>query len=297
MDLGQWMRSLRKEQKLDIRTLSERTGVEVSTISRVETAQTQVTLIIAIRLCEGLGVNAVDVLTAVRGKRPFAGDREPMRGVEAVPTMDDVEQFLTYFHRNKEGGKVWLSDLLNRVVVMGKNTEGDPEGEVSQFIVPADIHKLLFDSPVYRFEIQYPSAITASGILAIYQHGAMLTPMEIREYIKKVRREKQVTIARLEQAAKLSPSVLSRLESAEIEQIKLADVLVLDEQLGQEGTLLLMYWSVYSFYERLVRRDATSAEQDMKLASIFITTCRWLQFMNPQDVSWISNVRSYEKMV
>jgi transcriptional regulator with XRE-family HTH domain len=292
MNFGEWIRSLRKVQKLDIRTLAERSGVEVSTISRVENERTQVTLLIAIRLCEGLGVTVSDVLSVVYGEGTFNGAQESMTEADALPTEYDVEQFLNYLHTNTGEGKAWLTDLLNRVVSMTRSTERS--ADVSKLFVPEDIHKLLIDSPVYRFEIQYPSAIKANDILAIHQRGGMLTLAEISEYSKKLRREKQVTLARLEQAAKLSPSVLSRLESPVIEQIKLADILMLDEQLGQGGTLLSMYWRVYSFYEKLVRLNGPSANQEMRLASIFITICRWLQFTNRQDISWMSKIRSYE---
>src|SRR5260370_27511004 len=294
MNFGEWIRSLRKEQKLDIRKLAEQSGVEVSTISRVENERTQVTLLIAIRFCEGLGATVSDVLTVVCGERMFSDAQEPMTEADAIPTEDDVERFLNYLHSHIEEGWAWLTSLLNRIVSMTGSTERT--ADVSQLFVPGHIQKLLIDSPVYRFEIQYPSTITANDILVIYQHAGMLNLSDVSEYSKKLRREKQVTRARLEQVAKLSPNVLSRLESPVIEQIKLADVLMLDEQLGQGGTLLSMYWKVYSFYEKLVRRDGPSADQEMKLASIFITICRWLQFTNRQDISWMSNVRSYEKM-
>jgi len=296
LEFGRWIRSLRKERQLDIRSLAERTGVEVSTISRVENARTQVTLLTAIRLCEGLGKDVSDVFTVLRGKPMNKDVEERVTGADAVPNMGDVEQFLTYFQSNKEEGKIWFSDLLNRVVSMSRGDEGSARGNLSRVFVPEDIHKLLFDSPFYRFEIQYPPTIAARDIFTIYQHGGMLTLIDIGEYVKKVRRDRQVTLARLEQEANITQSILSRLESTVIEQIKLADVFMLDTQLGQEGTLLSMYWSVYSFYERLYRRHAASAEQNLKLVSIFILTCRWLQFMNPQDITWISNVRSYERL-
>lgn len=295
INFGLWIRSLRKEQQLDIRTLSERTGVEVSTISRVENARTQVTLLTAVRLCEGLGKEVADVLTVLHGNPTLKVIEEQVTGTDAVPTMSDVEQFLAYFHRSKE--KTWFSDLLNKADALSKGNEGSARGTLSHVFVPEDMHKLLLDSPFYRFEIQYPPTIAANDIFTIYQHGGMLTLIDIGEYVKKVRREKQVTLAQLEQAANITQSIRSRLESTVIEQIKLADVFMLDEQLGQEGTLLSMYWSVYSFYARLFRRHAASAEQNLKLASIFILTCRWLQFMNPQDITWISAMRSNERLV
>ncbi len=295
MDFGEWIRSLRKERKLDIQSLAERSGVKASTISRAENARTQVTLPTAIRLCEGLGVTVEDVLNVVYGNHAIPDDQEQQSVTPAVPTIRDVEQFLSYFRRNEEKGKVWLTDLLNKIVSMSRSVPEGVEGGTFRLFVPEDIQKLLLDTPIYRFEVQYPPAMASNDILLIYQHGGVLTLTDVGEYIKKLRRERQVTLEQMVQRVKLSPSILSRLESGFTEQIKLADVLLLDKQLGQEGTLLSMYWGAYSSYERVIRHSAASAEQDLKLTMLFIIVCRWLQFINPQDVSWMRNVNSYGK--
>jgi len=114
--------------------------------------------------------------------------------------------------------------------------------------------------------------------------------------VKKLRRERQVTLEQLEQSIKLSPSILSRLETGYTEQIKLVDVLMLDRHLAQNGTLLSMYWEAYSCYLQIVRRQPAFAERNLKLATLFVVACRWLQLMNPLDVSWMRNERSYEKL-
>jgi transcriptional regulator with XRE-family HTH domain len=297
MNFGEWIRMLRKQHNYDIRTLAEQSGVEASTISRVENERTQVTLLIAIRLCEGLGVSVSDVLTEVYGVEPFKSAREGAVGSGAAPTEDDVEQFLSYYRDHRKEARNWLTDLLNKVNSMNGNPARTLKPSSSRFFGPEDIQKLLFDSTLYRFEIQYPPALTADQILAIYERGSMLTLTDIAEFTKKLRREKQVTLAKLERGARISQNMLSRLESPFIEQIKLADVVMFDELLERGGTLLKMYWSVYSFYQRLVRRSASTADQEMKLASIFVVICRWLQFLSPQDTSWMEHVRAFEKLV
>ena len=292
MNFGDLVRSLRKAQGLDIQTLAERSGVETSTISRVENARTQVTILTAIRLVEGLGASLADVVAGViPGRSPESGQQLTVDG-HAVPTVSDVEQFLAYFQGNPEEGKIWLADLLNKVASANRSASQAVGGETARPFGHQDIHKLLFDSPVYRFEIQYPPECSASDILSIYRCGGILTLVDIGEYIRKVRREKQVTLAHLERVTKFSQGVLSRLESPVVEHLKLTDILVLDQQLGQEGTLLSMFWEVYTFFERLLRRHPDSAELDMKLTSIFVTTCRWLQALNPEDRSWMEYMGS-----
>ncbi len=296
MEFGEWIRLLRKERKLDIQSLAERSGVEASTISRAENARTQVTLLTAIRLCEGLEITSADILKTVYGEHSSKSVQAPLSVTPAVPKMSDVENFLSYYHGNEGEGKLWLADLLNRAVTMSRSTSQVQENGPLRLIVPEDIQKLLLESPVYRFEVQYPPAMSSDDIFTIYRCGGMLTLTDLGEYMKKLRRERQVTLEQMEQSVKLSPSILSRLETGYTEQIKLVDVLMLDRHLGQGGTLLSMYWEAYSCYMDIVRRQPAFAERNLKLATLFIVACRWLQLMNPQDACWIRNERSCEKL-
>lgn len=296
MDFGAWIKLLRKSRKLDIQSLADMSGVKTSTISRVENGRTQVTLLTAVRLCEGLEVTVTDVLDAIYTKHFVKGEQESLSTTPTVPTLSNVEQFLSFYHDNENEGKTWLTDLLNRVLLMNKSTSQNMKEHNFRLFVPEDIQKLLLDSPVYRFEIQYPSEMTSSDIRSIYQHGGILTLIDIGEYIKKLRREQQVTLEQMEQHIKLSPSILSRLESGFTEQIKLIDVLTLDQQLDQEGILLSMYWKTYSCYKHITGKQVNSTEHNLKLAVFFILACRWLQLIDPQDVSWARNPPSYETL-
>src|ERR1700686_4108005 len=102
MDFGKWIQSVRKERRLDMKTVAERSGVETSTISRVENSRTQVSLSVAVRLCEGLELSASDLFQVWRGRRipELEWKRDALS--EAIPTINDVEVFLQGFHRNRE---------------------------------------------------------------------------------------------------------------------------------------------------------------------------------------------------
>lgn len=285
MEFGEWIRSIRKAQKLDIRTLAGQTGVEASTISRVENTRTQVTLSTAIRICEGLGVTGSDLLEAVRGKHvPYQEDSSSTRD-KAIPTMEDVEAFLVSLQSGPPAGYHTLSSLLNKVITLRGIEAETAQWESSHTFNPEEIHRLLFHSPIYQFEVQYPPDMRIEDILTIYKRGGALTLADIGMYIKKIRREKQMTLAHLEGTAKVSTSVLSRLETGLMEQVKLADILNLDEQLEQDGKLLLMYWKVYRL-NNLVSHSVeaitgfsspTTVEQYEKQVSVFIVLHRWLQ--------------------
>jgi transcriptional regulator with XRE-family HTH domain len=56
LEPGTWIQSLRLAQRLTMRDLDERSGVEISTINRVENGKTQPLLLKVIFLCDALGV-------------------------------------------------------------------------------------------------------------------------------------------------------------------------------------------------------------------------------------------------
>jgi transcriptional regulator with XRE-family HTH domain len=285
MDFGEWIRSIRKAQKVDIRTLAGQTGVEASTISRVENTRTQVTLSTAIRICEGLGVTGHDLLEAVQEKHISYQKDNRLTPDETIPTLENVETFFTALHSNPQEGYYILSSLLKKVINLRGSGSETIQRESLHTFNPEGMPVLLFQSPIYQFEVQYPPDIQPKDIIAIYTQEGALTLVDIGMYIKKIRREKQITLAHLEKVAKVSSSVLSRLETGLMEQVKLADILNLDEQLGQDGKLLLMYWRAYRLNDLLSRSEKKVAnhssamlpEQYEKLTAVFIILHRWLQ--------------------
>ena len=302
MEFGQWIQHVRAEHKLDVRSLAKRTGLDASTIRRIEHARTQATLTTAIRLCEGLGVTREEVFQALLGEALPELGQEGVAAEAPVVLASDVEAFLNFFYADQQACKIWLATLLNAVVARKRVSEEGSTGNWLPLFVPEDIQKLLVDEPIYRFEVQYPPGFGAEEILRISRSGGVLTLADLGIYVKRVRREKQVTVMRLEQSMRFSTSVLSRLESGLIEHIKLIDVLALDEQLEQGGRLLAMYWGVCTFHEQMLQRQAISAKRKdalepmepdwyMKLVSVYITICRWFQAMSPADGSWIEQVR------
>jgi transcriptional regulator with XRE-family HTH domain len=302
MDFGQWIQQVRVEHKLDVRSLAKRAGLDASTIRRIEHARTQATLSTAIRLCEGLGVTQNDVFQALLGKALPELEQEGVAAEATVVLASDVEAFLNSFHADQQACKTWLSTLLNAVVALKRFSEKGSTGNWLPLFVPEDIQKLLVDESMYRFEVLFPPEFGAEEILRIYRCGGFLTLAEIGLFVKWVRREKQVTLMQLEKSMRFSTSVLSRLESGSIEQIKLIDVLALDEQLEQGGLLLAMYWGVCTCNEKMLQRHAVFAKRKdalepmkpewyLKLISVYITICRWFQAMSPGDGSWIEHVR------
>ena len=61
-DVGEYIRHLRRRQKMNLQTLSERTGLSVSTLSKLENNQIELTYAKLMIVSEGLGVNLSELI-------------------------------------------------------------------------------------------------------------------------------------------------------------------------------------------------------------------------------------------
>jgi transcriptional regulator with XRE-family HTH domain len=303
MDFGRWVRAQRERREMDVRAFARLTGVDASTISRIEQARSQVTLWTAVRMCERLNMTPADLLGALWGKRPPFAVRQKEGQEGDIVTVEDLEAFLRYMRRRWQEGCAWLTSLLNQVAAREDDGRASHGGS-APLIVPEDIEKLLQDSHLYQFKVQYPAAITAEDLWDIYLRGGALSLMDMGAYLKQARRARRVTLSDLEESGKVSASVLSRLETGSLERVKLIDVLTLDEQLGQEGKLMAMYWracilidAVARVHQRDLQTEAVGSgeglrlEQEWRLIEVFTTICRWLACLEPNDHSWMSAFR------
>jgi transcriptional regulator with XRE-family HTH domain len=301
MNFGPWVRQLRRERGLDLQTLAERTGVDTSTISRIENERTQTTLYTAIRICEGLEVTPADVTRALQGKPPVSVGEPHEAYVTDRPmlTVEDVKACVETFQADPQKGRSLLANLVTRSFGM-LDRRGATGAEVQQLVLEP-LQKFQAGAHVHECELPYPPDIEAETILSIYRSGGVLLLKDVGAYIGKVRRKKRMTLAGLEESVQISDSVLSRLEAGSVERVKLTDVLTLDGQLAQDSEILGMYWSACQFRARFLRRQtrrngpaASSVgwtEEEFKLASFLITISRWWEHLNWGDASWITGLR------
>ncbi len=303
MDFGAWVQSLRAQREMDVRTFARLVGVDGSTISRIEQARSQVTVLTAVRICEGVEAAPADLLCAMRGERPKWARGQTDIHEDVVITIKDLEALLCFLRCHWEEGCRFLTSLLNRIAAASKD-EGRVQGETVLLIVPEDIEKLLADSRLYHFKVHYPEEMKAEEIWKIYLAGGALSLVDIGVYLRQARHTRRVTLSGLEESGKLSASVLSRLEGGTLERVKLIDVLTLDEQLGQEGKILAMYWRACTLMEMVVRvrkRDSLAGvlmpaaleriEQDLKVVELFLTICRWFSCLSAPNDTWVREMR------
>ena len=164
MDFSQVVKRIRKELGFDLRTFAAQTGVDATTISRIENAKAQVTLSTAVQICEKNGISPTELYYALLGKHVlYLEQREPELD-KVIPTERDAETLIFHFRKNRHHCALYLTGILNRLVSLSKRSyKLDENGEELQF-VPESFTQLLFDAPFYRFELQYPTYLKAETI-------------------------------------------------------------------------------------------------------------------------------------
>jgi transcriptional regulator with XRE-family HTH domain len=266
IELGQWLQQERLKQGIDLRTLSEKTGIDIATISRVENLKTQATLASSVRLCEGLGVTPISLLEALERKPDKDLAAFDGLGCDGIPSLSAVQMFLSYIDDNWQAGSLLLADMFNMIASTHVLSGFTEHREVPYLFVPEDVSKLLVDLPLYRFEVVYPPRLGVESIWTIYHCRKWLTGTDVGMYIRKLRNEKRVPLMRLQHAVKISDSVLARLEEGVLERIKMNDVLMLDDYLEQHGKILAMYWQTYQLDREMTEFLTARGHQQTKVA-------------------------------
>jgi transcriptional regulator with XRE-family HTH domain len=294
INIGEWLLQVRRRRKLDLRALAAQTGLDIGTISKIENGRTQATLGTIVRAGIGLGVTANDFIHDWQGK-PFSLIHEAhLIGEKTVPTLQDVEAFVTFARTDQQAICAWVANSLNRIASL--------QGEVILPFEPEVIGKLLFGPLWLRYEVQYPPEMPAEDILDILSQNGVLILSDIGAYLRQISGKKQTTSERLGAFLKVSAKERNRLEIGPLERIKMIDVLLLDQELEQDGKIVAMYWNVYLFHEEMLRlqvhpndlsvsQGALLTEQEARAVLMFITICRWLQHISKHDPSWIHDLR------
>jgi transcriptional regulator with XRE-family HTH domain len=303
MEFGQWLQKKRLKNEMDLRTFAERVGVDMSTISRIENVRTRPTLATVIRICEALDVTPAHLLEGLQAIHHVYLEFPSAAPHGEFPTLEDIQAFVGYMSRDWCKGGLLLAGMMNTIAALQMQGRKTNQREGANFFDMHVVDQLLLDAPFYHVELRYPQEITTDEILAIYRAGAWLMAIDAGTYIRSVRRQKQVSLTRLQHAVKTSDAVLARLEEGALEHVKFVDVFMLDEQLGQGGQILALYWRVYQLREALMQFLSQSnlqqkemplptwISQEMRLILMFTILCRWFQRAYQKERDWMNELR------
>jgi transcriptional regulator with XRE-family HTH domain len=247
MEFGEWVQKVRKERRLDVRTFAEKTGVDPSTISRIENLKTEATFYTAFRIIEAMGASPIDLFAILTGKLPHLLVKRSFKeeSKHQLVTLQDVEKFVNDFVSDKDSVCRRLAEDLNYLSAKYASRDKIQNREWVAFKMSAftsgDIDRILFTSSLYyRLELKYPTHIRADDILFTYEQNGALLLNDVEVYLQ-----------RLDPHSNFAFVPLSRMmTSSSIERIKLSDVLQFDVKSEQDGRIIGMFWEVCKFYER-----------------------------------------------
>jgi transcriptional regulator with XRE-family HTH domain len=248
---GLWLRESRIQRGLDLETLSARSGVDRSSINRIEREVSQPTLLTAVRLCAGLNVGPEEVAWALQGRHLRVQSEQPNEPSELVVSVADLNLLVQLLRRDWTTARRlfvgWLNQLaqLHRDVQTTRHGVAESQwiGDGANHFRESDVDKLLADVAFYRFEIQFPPPLDGPLVAEIFRQGGAITLRDVGAYVRWLRMETRKSLADMRASVEISDSALSRLETGQLEQVRFIDLLLLDEALGAEGEVLNMSWA------------------------------------------------------
>lgn len=289
---GSLVREKRNQMRKDLKNFGSYVNVDPSSISRLESEGTEATLISAIRICEALGITPANLIKELFGNEAediFLKDEQSfLKGGKAL-TKEDLDYLMAAFDQNKLEVLGWLAALLNRIIYSREAPSNDFSSELQDLYSynASDIFKLLEDNPVYKAQLQYPLNLDPEKILGTFANGGVITFQDVGVFLKNIRSGKNITLAELGNKSKISESMLSKFEAGSIKKVKLQDIMIFDNILGQDGKLLTLYWHISKI------SDNNPPTEEPRLITIFIILFRWFQHLGLDDQNdFIEKVRN-----
>lgn len=294
LTFGEWVRNKRISRNYNLVAAARYTGVDGSTLSRIENGVTEATIDTAIRISEGFGIEFAELITDLVGREVIENIQPDSTGetkiIPNVLKIEDLEGFVSLFLRDYDRGIEILGDLLEQASEFERAPSEQP------FDYPfnrTDIHRLLLPDPIYQAELAYPSDFDDYEVLQTYHSGGVLTLADVGVYLRGKREASKRTLASMEKSAKRSASILSRLEGGELGRIKLQTALNLNQELGNPNNEILgMFWAAAQ-YQSVVSGKMSIGDHSVKLkeiGDILVTVTRWLQ-MQDNNGDWLRRLR------
>ncbi len=290
LSFGKWVREQRQKYGWNLTSAASNTGVDASTLSRIENERTQATLDTALRICEGFEVQFVDLILDLVGKEIIETiQMESNDGIEHIVNVLDLfnlDRFLILFGQDPKKGCKILGELLQIATIYEQRNS---ELKIMSFS-ENDIYRLLLPNPIYHAELAYPSDYRAQEVLQTYYNDGVVTLNDVGIYLRFRRIQSNKTLANIEGSTKRSASLLSRIEGGELGRIKLQTALNLNEELGSDKNEILgMFWAAAEYQSMVSQHSFQIDGRDVQASAVseaLVTISRWLQVQN-KSVEWI----------
>ncbi len=312
MEFGEWLENTRNERGLQTKALAALSGVDASSISRIQLKRTHATFLSAIRLCESLLVPPAQLLWELHD-RASPPPVIPDGAVVATPfalTVADINACVRLYQHDRARVDQFLADWLDQLCGLSAHAPQQEELlKPLRDICRSDPLLYVDDTLHQRRSLPYPEDIDEKQLLENYLQGGVILLKDAGMYLKKVRTTRQLTLSELELVIgkdpegipRISDSALNRLELGSSERILLRDIVLLNQELAQRDEIFGMYWRASQLYLRGQGQQTKQAtqisqisywtEQDWNCATFFVTVYRWFQYLKQQDAHLLAELR------
>lgn len=305
---GKWIQREREQKGLTIDSLSKKSGVDASTISRIENDKTLATLQTAINICGGLNTSLTRFTDSQKaGYVPSSSTSIP-REVEIIEDYsryksllksEDVRNFVVLDQTQNNRTRRILAGLM-RDVFRGLENKHEERTSTAWITRSSFSPTLLVDYyPIFRIEPLFPSELERETIWETYQLGGKLTQFAIDTYIYK----RMIQWLEFRELGRSERRLLDRLRNGAIDRIKLMEAVKLDIDLKED--LTGMAWNArriegnwiptgnFDSYDTKILRDCMWPMRMSKLVAVFVALCWWrYSVQQGTDDEWLVELRS-----
>lgn len=311
---GQWLRRSRLQRGLDLSSLATASNVDRSTINRLEREVAQPTVCTAVRLCNALQVRPPDLTLALQGRQVRPSPEFLEQRVEVLTPLDILSFVDTLSHdpqRSQDMLTEWL-DLLSALFTNASQQKQTPPNKPASLksvqLSRSFVDLLLSDVDFLRPELEFPPLADGKYVFGLYERGGAITLRDVGVYIRWKRQEQGKSLTELGRPGDISPSALSRIETGSLEQIRLGDILAIDQELNADGVIIWMCWSACSAFPHVTRQGGSSAfsgdtgavwsEREHRLALTLLAIVRWWDYLEPGNSELIAKIhKDLEKSI
>lgn len=303
---GTWLKQARVQRGFDLRSLAATTGVDRSTINRLERDAAHPTVCTAVRLCDGLDVSPAELIQVLQGR----ATREkvlPLLDEQLVLTAADVHTFVRATRAAPQRSREMLADWLNTLEGAYGQTQQHPESRPlgAPMAAPLQLSRgfidlLLSDVDFLKSEMQFPPRSDDGYAAELYRRGGALTLRDVGSYIRYRRQAQRKSLRGIGQPLRVSESALSRIETGALEQIRLKDILGVDQELDADGFILEMCWAACRLFPPILKHarvtESAGSQQDWwtareyRLALTLLAIVRWWEYLRPGDTTLITQI-------
>jgi transcriptional regulator with XRE-family HTH domain len=321
---GSWVQALRENAKLDLRTVSLKSGIHFTTINRIEKSQSDTTLLTAIKIAQALGGDPADLYRHLTGADPLLP--HPTEDYSPIfPTERDVLLFeRLMIERPKTAGE-FIADLLNGMIIvpdlsnpydlaksvreMQYPSDGNDEQKwlyksiQPPFYSAVDIHKYLLSYPRHHYGavissplLNYPFGIDIDLIKQAYVQNGILISTDLTYYIAQIHNdfEPEKMTADNETARQFTKVTMIKdkiCSQAKISDAKISDILTLDQAFSDQHEILLMAWNAAKEEVRV-----RTARDEFGAGKLLIILSRFLAVHYDSKTNWLIELRRIGQM-